>query len=245
MRLFAPSLLLAAAQALLVPPPPGPYSVDVKNIELMDANRIDPFAPEAGTKRRFMASVYLPVDVQYGCEPYVVPYMPPLTANAYGKAGVTLGLPQDMLAKFEMEFCNISSLTVDVETKKQEFPVAVLSPGLNGSRFLYGALARSLASLGYIIFTVDHTYDALVVEFPDGSAAYSLTGDLGANTTLNDPGLEVFQHRGTTPTLNGTKKANECRIASAICLSSFPSSPTKPSQIPSSPTFLVPLILRK
>lgn len=191
MHLLALPLLLGAAQALLVPPPPGPYSVAVKNIELVDPSRTEPFATGANAKRRFMASAYLPVDARYECEAQVVPYMPALTASVFAKAAESLGVPQDMLAKFEMEFCDISTVRLDVKVEKKEFPVAVFSPGFGGTRLIYGALARSLASLGYIVITVDHTYEALVVEFPDGSVAYAPDLELG-NGTLTLPELNVI-----------------------------------------------------
>jgi len=190
MHLLALHLLFGAAQALLVPPPPGPFSVAVKNFELVDPSRIEPFAPEADAKRRFMASAYLPVDTRYECEAQVVAYMPALTASVFARLGESLGLPQELVGMFEMEFCDITTVKLDVDAKKREFPVAVFSPGFGGTRLVYGALARSLASLGYIVITVDHTYEALVVEFPDGSVAYAPDFQLG-NGTLTLPELNV------------------------------------------------------
>lgn len=192
MYLLALPLLLGAARALLVPPPPGPYSVAVKSIELIDPSRIDPFAPEANTMRRFMASVYLPIDTKYGCKAQVVPYMPPLTASVYSQVSESLGLPQGVVQEFEMEFCDISTVNLDVShrERKKEFPVAVFSPGFGGTRLVYGALARSVASLGYIVITVDPTYEAAVVEFPDGSAAYAQPS-AASNQTLTPLELEV------------------------------------------------------
>ncbi|KAJ4311161.1 hypothetical protein N0V84_010594 [Fusarium piperis] len=178
MHLLAPCILFGAAHALLVPSPPGPYYVSVKHLELVDPSRIDPFAPEANTKRRIMASAYLPIDAQYSCKVQVVPYMPPLTASAFEKVGEALGLPQGLLGDFEMEFCDIETVDLDEDHKKRnKFPVAVFSPGYQGTRFVYGALARSLASLGYIVVTLDHTYETSVVEFPDGSVAYANLGN--------------------------------------------------------------------
>ncbi|KAM5344502.1 hypothetical protein ACJ41O_013038 [Fusarium nematophilum] len=190
MRLLTLTLLFGAAQALVVPPPPGPYAVAVKHIELVDPSRIDPFAPEANTKRRTVASAYLPVDARYGCKAQVVPYMPPLTASVFGKVGESMGLPQGVLENFEMEFCDISTVNLDGSHRaRMEFPVAVFSPGFRGTRLLYGALARSLASLGYIVMTLDHTYETFVVEFPDGSVEYATNPSSNETVTLSQ--LEV------------------------------------------------------
>ncbi|KAM0418769.1 hypothetical protein ACHAPT_012279 [Fusarium lateritium] len=192
MHLIALILLFGAAQALLVPPPPGPYAVAVKHIELADPNRIDTFSPEPNTKRRIMVSAYLPIDPQYGCKTQVVPYMPPLTASVFGKVGESLGLPLGMIEKFEIEFCNISTVNLDVghRERNKTFPVALFSPGYGGTRLVYGALARSVTSLGYIVITIDHTYEAAVVEFSDGSVAYAQpSGASNQSLTLRE--LEV------------------------------------------------------
>jgi hypothetical protein len=44
---------------------------------------------------------------------------------------------------------------------------------------MYNAMAMTLASHGYIVLTVDHSYDAAIIEFPDGT---SVTGVVGEGT---------------------------------------------------------------
>ncbi|KAF5646985.1 platelet-activating factor acetylhydrolase [Fusarium tjaetaba] len=190
MRLLALLAFLKTSRALLVPYPPGPYNVAVKNFELIDTNRIDTFAPELNTKRRLMVSAYFPIDSQYGCKDEVIPYLPTLTAEAYGKVAGALGLPDNIVKDFEMKVCNISTVKPKRFHKpKKEYPVALFSPGYQGSRLVYGVMARSLASLGYIILTVDHTYEAFVVEFPDGTAATAAEFPDNMNSTYRQ--LEV------------------------------------------------------
>jgi len=100
----------------------------------------------------------------------------------FSELGTTLGIPNGTIESFEMEFCNIS--TIKPQKSKKEFPVAIFSPGAQGTRLVYGAMARSLASLGYVVLTLDHTYETLVVEFPDGSAAYHRTDETPDLTML-------------------------------------------------------------
>lgn len=194
MRYLDLSLLLSVTQALIVPSPPGPYSVAVKHFELIDLNRTDSLAPRPNTKRRFMSSVYLPIDAEHECKHLTVPYMPMLTAKVFGQMGEELGVPQGTLEQFEMEFCDLTTVTLDMnaDSEKRLYPVAIFSPGYGGTRLIYGAMARSLASLGYVIFTIDHTYEASVVQFPDGSDEYS--NGLGLeNTTATLEHLDVRQ----------------------------------------------------
>ena len=55
----------------------------------------------------------------------------------------------------------------------------MFSPGAGTSRLYYGALAQSLASSGYAV-TIDHPYDADVVEFLDGTLVFNanITSDI-------------------------------------------------------------------
>ncbi|KAG7109887.1 1-alkyl-2-acetylglycerophosphocholine esterase like protein [Verticillium longisporum] len=182
--------VVEVASAVLVPQPPGPYAVAVEHVELVDHDRIDPFAPEADITRRFMASVFLPIESQYGCESQVVPYMPPPTASVFARPAELLGLPPAMVSSFEMAFCDISTIDLDAIADKEEFPLVVFSPGLGGTRFIYSAMARSLSSLGLIVLVLDHTYETAVVEFPDGSAVFSSDPEL-ANSTVTLEGLHV------------------------------------------------------
>ncbi|KAF4337592.1 platelet-activating factor acetylhydrolase [Fusarium beomiforme] len=184
MQFLALLAFFKVTQALLVPSPPGPYAVAVKPFELIDTQRVDTFAPKPNTKRRIMVSAYLPIEAQYRCKDEVVPYLPSLTASVYGKVAETLGLPQDIVASFDMKNCNISTIKPKRFHKpKKEYPVVIFSPGYQGSRLVYGAMTRSLASHGYIVLTVDHTYEALVVEFPDGSVAYAADFPDNMNST--------------------------------------------------------------
>ncbi|KAJ4136549.1 hypothetical protein NW768_004165 [Fusarium equiseti] len=198
MHLLPLLTLFGAAQAILMPSPPGPYNVAVRDVELIDPNRIDTFAPEPNTKRRIMVSAYLPIDAKHHCKSQVIPYMPALTASVFGELGTSLGIPKGTIEKFEMEFCNISS--IKPSKSKREFPVVIFSPGAQGTRLVYGTMARSFASLGYIVFTMDHTYETLVVEFPDGSAAY--------HTTNETSDLVMLEASTSTPVQARTKDAS-------------------------------------
>ncbi|TVT20678.1 Tat pathway signal protein, partial [Amycolatopsis rhizosphaerae] len=50
-------------------------------------------------------------------------------------------------------------------------PVLIYSPGLGEPRTWGTTLVEDLASRGYVVVTVDHTYESPEVQFPDGSLA--------------------------------------------------------------------------
>jgi dienelactone hydrolase len=47
-------------------------------------------------------------------------------------------------------------------------PLVMLSHCGGASRLLYTTISEELARLGYIVAAIDHPYDTLIVEFPDG-----------------------------------------------------------------------------
>jgi predicted dienelactone hydrolase len=47
-------------------------------------------------------------------------------------------------------------------------PLVVLSPGFTSSRSTLTALAEDLASHGYVVAGIDHTYESYATAFPDG-----------------------------------------------------------------------------
>ncbi|CCE29949.1 uncharacterized protein CPUR_03796 [Claviceps purpurea 20.1] len=181
---------------MLVPPPLGPYDVAVKIMPVTDQARSrDPFVsppprprqvrskssisspPSKG--RQLLLSAFLPIDVPHGdspCPRMTVPYMTPRVAADYGSQAAEAGLPRDLYSLFGMEVCDYDRLlhrsgsSSNRNTRPvKKYPVVLFTPGLQESRLLYGAGARSLASRGYVVITTDHPLEASFVEFPDGT----------------------------------------------------------------------------
>ncbi|KAK1579938.1 tat pathway signal sequence [Colletotrichum navitas] len=164
--------LASVAAAVVIPGPPGPHPVALKVRAFEDAARWDPHAPkDRPEKRRVMISVNIPIKKEIRCSAETVPYMPPITTSVYGEMATEMyGLPDTLFSGLELEFCHAKA---PCASKADKYPLIVFSPGRALTRLAYGVLARSLASYGYIVVTVDHTYDATVVEFPDGSVRYA------------------------------------------------------------------------
>ncbi len=164
--------LIGAVQSLLVPKTQGLYSVASKVQDLTDVSRLDPYAPTGRSAfRRILISTFLPLNAsRFPCSPEVVPYLPPETTRVYTQLAVGMGLPAAFVSAFEVDYCKLPPAAACKDSKKGvAFPVAIFSPGHSASRLLYTALARSLASRGYVVITIDHPHDADIVEFPDGT----------------------------------------------------------------------------
>ncbi|MFI6124147.1 alpha/beta hydrolase family protein [Streptomyces sp. NPDC051064] len=142
-----------------LPRPTGPYAVGTDVLHLTDHDRTDPWVPEAGD-RELMVSLYYPA--RLGRPGATAPYMSTREAEAV-LAG--RGLEDDAPAK-------VSSLATHARTGARtahgRFPLVLLSPGFGNPRATMTSLAEDLASRGYVVASVDHAYESLGTEMPDG-----------------------------------------------------------------------------
>ncbi|RCI10202.1 hypothetical protein L249_8685, partial [Ophiocordyceps polyrhachis-furcata BCC 54312] len=167
-------LFVAAVWAVLLPGPIGSYPVAMRNHHLTDHARVDPYASPPHPLRRILVSVFLPLDPVVYADDQVqqVPYMPALTAAEYNRQ-VERVVPdlKDIFSRFAIGYHRLPTTTQASEgyrRKRRSFPVVLFSPGLSASRLMYAVGARDLASQGYVVITIDHPYEASIVEFPDG-----------------------------------------------------------------------------
>jgi hypothetical protein len=103
-----------------------------------------------------------------------------------------MGLPSGVFEDLQLKFCrlpDVSRIEKEAQKNKTRLPVVIFSPGRGVSRLMYSAMARSVASHGYVVITVDHAYDASIIEYPDGT---SITGVVGeANQTVLETSTKV------------------------------------------------------
>ncbi|RUL89820.1 acetylhydrolase [Verrucosispora sp. FIM060022] len=143
---------------ITLPPPTGPHRVGTVSLHLVDGSRPDPVAG-AGHHRELMASVWYPAVGNVRRHP-VVPWMPaaPLRALLVS-AGFDAGAAA---APRTAGHEGAAALRAPAR-----LPVIVFSHGNDGHRAEATIVVQELASHGYVVVTVDHTYDAFSV-FPDG-----------------------------------------------------------------------------
>jgi dienelactone hydrolase len=142
---------------LTLPVPTGPYPVGTVPLHLVDTSRPDPVAGP-GHHRELMAAVWYPAR---GVERYpLAPWTSPALARALlASAGFPAGVA-------------VAPLTAGHEGAPalrtgRRLPVVVFSHGAHDHRADTTIVVQELASHGYVVVTVDHTYDAFSL-FPDG-----------------------------------------------------------------------------
>lgn len=151
------ALLAGAARAgsgstLKLPPPTGASPVGLMEARLADSSRIDELAPTPGP-RELMVHVWYPASSGRGQH---AAYLPRTVAALYSRE---LGLPPSLLGGLR------SAAWADVPAARGRHPVVLFSPGYGVSVIFNSLQAEELASQGYVVVAIDHTYEA-PVEFP-------------------------------------------------------------------------------
>jgi dienelactone hydrolase len=150
----------AAEQALelTLPPPTGHDRVGVVPLHLVDRSRPDPWVPSQPV-RELMVSLWYPT--QRAHDYPLEPWLPPAAwAQFEQDQGVPPGVLQAPLTH--------GRVGAPVERSRGGRPVVLYSPGLGGIRDSSTVLVEELVSRGFIVVTIDHTYEAGEVEFPGG-----------------------------------------------------------------------------
>lgn len=147
--LASPSFASAATKArFALLGPTGPHPVGVTRRHLVQRGRPDPWQPPAD--RELMISIWYPAHRSHRPR---ARYLAPLVAARYTAAGV-LGLPANTID------WATPTVTARVDAPRAgRHPVLVYAPGAGNSRALGTVLVEDLASRGYVVVTVDHTYE--------------------------------------------------------------------------------------
>ena len=169
-----------------------PTRIGVTHIPLIDKKRLDPFT-NYSQQRELMVSVYYPAKrtpsehiLQQQLKPddwhNTVSYMPPVTAALCDELVIPFGFPNNIFEQLS-SICQLNSPMQDVSTA---YSLLIFSPGGGAPRFFYTTVMEDLARKGYMVAAIDHPYDALAVEFPNGRII------IGLNKTLTSGEVELL-----------------------------------------------------
>ncbi|MGF1429565.1 alpha/beta hydrolase family protein [Kitasatospora sp. LaBMicrA B282] len=159
------------ARHLALPAPTGRYQVGEVSLHLVDPSRPDPWQP-AVPYRELMVSVFYPT-THPGGRP-AAPYMLPQAAAHFDSTTATgyLGLGTTPGQADWADTVTHAALGAPVATGRDGgLPVLLYAPGLVEPRTWGTTLVTDLASRGYVVVTVDSTYESPEVQFPDTSPA--------------------------------------------------------------------------
>jgi predicted dienelactone hydrolase len=148
-----------------LPPPSGPFPVGTAALHFTDQARYELHTVYPLDRRELMVRVWYPA--QAVADARLVAYMENADVMSPALAqGYSLPLPF-IFTHFKL-IPTHSVLDAPLSAQKSAYPVVVFSHG----RDIYGvantALMEDLASRGYVVFAIDHTYGATATAFPDG-----------------------------------------------------------------------------
>lgn len=175
----AMTLMLLATAAMLyvfpvfrLPEPSGRFQVGTQAFHWIDEGREEPFSPTPSGKRELMIQVWYPAQEASGSYSPFIPtprILRPMAAN-YGLPGVTFEYLRYVSSR--------SRPQAPVAAEQPAYPLILANPGFGSSRFLHTSQAEELASRGYIVAVIDHTYNTFATEFPDGRVTTDETSAL-------------------------------------------------------------------
>ncbi|MEU1217006.1 alpha/beta hydrolase family protein [Streptomyces sp. NPDC005791] len=146
-----------------LPRPTGPRAVGTTSLHLTDDNRPDPWASGVNA-RELMVSLWYPTASPNGRR---AQYMTPTESGLLLEEGGISGVPLDVLSTTR------TNAFADARPagSTRNLPLVVLSPGFTKPRTTLTTLAEDLASHGYVVAAIDHTYESVATTFPDGRVA--------------------------------------------------------------------------
>jgi predicted dienelactone hydrolase len=157
-----------------LPAPTGAHPVGTTALHLTDTSRPDPWNLDADA-RELKVTLWYPTKQREGQRaPYMTPKESELAMRHYGIAGV----PDDTLNKTH------TNAIEDAEAAGRKLPLVVLSPGFTNPMSTLTSLAEDLASHGYVVAGIDHTYENYATTLADGRVAECLACD-----SDTDPGF--------------------------------------------------------
>lgn len=150
-----------------LPQPEGPYAVGRHTFHFTDEKRVETLSDTGNNKRELMVDVYYPAASERGAYSMLFANQDAEHFRPFiGKYAEGLGVPSVLLEYWK--YITTSSIQDAVLLEGSKYPLILLSHGLGTSRLLHVSQAEHLASQGYVVATIDHTYSTEATIFPDG-----------------------------------------------------------------------------
>lgn len=157
----------------------GPYPVTINEYEIK-TTRQDPLA-DSPELRRLLVAVYRPHLDNFTCpDEYqtYIPYGPPVVNAAmldslaiYGNYTVNDQVTKRSTKAELFNQATLLNCSRPFEPSAPSGPIVIFSPGAKGVHNFYTGLLQSVASSGYTVVAIDHTYESVAQVFPDGTVA--------------------------------------------------------------------------
>ncbi|MDX1991388.1 MAG: hypothetical protein SF029_03310, partial [bacterium] len=148
------------SETMIFPEPTGAYAVGRVERTWIDPSREEVFTASPDDLREVSAYIWYPaVDDDAPVASWLNPVLAPVYSEQFG-------LPLEMVAELVTVHARSDA---GVAVSETPFPVLIMSHGNSWFPELYTTLAESLASHGYVVIGVRHTYNAAAALLTDGT----------------------------------------------------------------------------
>lgn len=143
--------------------PTGIYNVGTQIFEWIDVNREEWFSEKKDDKRKLVVQVWYPsIQEGYIKNPWI-DYSPQRIDAIIEEYKIPRFLARSVDRIYTDSYLDLEPV------EDGYFPIIIFSHGFEGWRSQNTTQIQELVSHGYIVFSVDHTYDALITIFEDGT----------------------------------------------------------------------------
>lgn len=167
---------------LALPEPTGEYAVGTTNYNFTDSEREETYTENSNDNREITAKVWYPSEEvpEADTAPYV-------SKELGGAIASGLEIPPDDFNNLVQSISTNSVADAPLAEAESEYPVLVFSHGFGDVPELNTVKAEELASQGYVVVGINHTYDSIANVFADGEVVpQSSIFDLESESELLD-----------------------------------------------------------
>lgn len=160
---------IASAKEVIIPIVGGPLQLGTSTAVLVDHSRNSVNIANITDSRALPISVFYPVGYHPCSGSYLSEYVPKVVSDFEDVYFEPAGDLADIVYS---DFRSQMYRECAGGEHRPEYPVIIFSPGYQRTRLLYGALAQGVAKAGYVVVTIDHPYDADIIQYADGTLIY-------------------------------------------------------------------------
>ena len=146
--------------------PTGPYAIGTTSLYFADPSRDEFFTENPDDYREITARIWYPSETVADAE--TAPYIDETLSRTFAS---NLGMSADEFADLTQSITTNSVVDAPLATTKSNYPVLFFSHGGTDMPEFNTVRAEELASQGYIVVSINHTYDSAVNILPDGRVA--------------------------------------------------------------------------
>lgn len=144
-----------------IPAATGPYHVGTAIVHLVDNSRRENYLHDPNARRELNIQLWYPTDAIQGKH------------APYRRVGETT-----FTSRYQSAIATDAFEDAPMAAPRGPNPIVLFNPAWNGLRTQDTFATMDLASHGFVVISIDHTYNAIRTAFPDGRIVLAQSGDL-------------------------------------------------------------------